>query len=98
MKSSSDDTAFQKYIAGNFLSRMEFGQHQESLQDIDEIGDRILQWGYQRDRLRAEVKQNFPSTSKTSVPTSQTSVPNTSHKTHCYKDFAITSRQNSKSC
>jgi len=35
--------------------------------------------GYQRDRLRAEVEQNFPSNSNTSAPTS-TSVPHT-HKT-----------------
>ena len=39
---------------------MESGTHNEPLTDIDDIGDRILQWGIQRDRLRAEVKQNFP--------------------------------------
>jgi len=39
---------------------MEFGTHYETLKDIDDIGDRILQWGFQRDRLRAELKQNFP--------------------------------------
>ena len=30
------------------------------LTDVDDIGDRILQWGFQRDRLRSKVKQNFP--------------------------------------
>ena len=80
LKSSSDDTSFQKYITGKFRSHMEFGQHQEPIQDIDDIGDRILQWGYQRDRLRAEVKQNFPSNHNTSVQTIS-SVPTTSHRT-----------------
>ena len=42
LKSSSDDTSFQKYITGKFRSHVEFGQHQEPIQDIDDIGDRIL--------------------------------------------------------
>ena len=63
LKSTSDDAAFQKYIAWKFGTHMEFGQHQEPIQDMDDIGDRNLQWGYQRDRLRAEVKQKFPTTS-----------------------------------
>ena len=60
LRSQSDDHGFQKYIANKFRHHMEFGTHNEPLQDIDDIGDRILQWGFQRDRLRAELKQNFP--------------------------------------
>jgi len=45
LKSSSHDTVFQKYITRKFRSDMEFGQLHEPMQDIDDIGDRILQWG-----------------------------------------------------
>ena len=39
---------------------MEYGLHNEVVTDFEDIGDRILPWGYQRDKLRAEIKQNFP--------------------------------------
>ena len=63
---------------------MEFGTHNEPLQDIDEIGDRILRWGFQRDRLRPELKQKFPpqalpnTSTITSVPTSSMAATKTS--------------------
>ena len=42
--------------------------------DFEDIGDRILRYGYQRDKLRAEIKQNFlqnfnPTVSSTSAAT-----------------------------
>ena len=76
LRSQSDDQNFQKYIANKFRHHMEFGSHNEPLQDIDDIGDRILQWGFQRDRLRAELKQNFPQqalTNTTTITSVQTS-------------------------
>ena len=60
LKSASSDTAFQKYITNKFRHHMEYGLHDEVTTEFDDIGDRILQWGYQRDKLRAEIKQNFP--------------------------------------
>jgi len=39
---------------------MEYGLYNEVVTDFEDIEDRILQWGYQRDKLRAEIKQNFP--------------------------------------
>ena len=60
LRSQSDDQGFQKYIANKFRHHMESGKHNEPLTDIYDIGDRILQWGFKRDRLRAEVKQNLP--------------------------------------
>ena len=39
---------------------MEYGLHDEVVTDFEDIWDRILQWGYQRDKLRSEIKQNFP--------------------------------------
>ena len=56
----SDDPGFQKYITNKFRYHMESGTHNEPLPHICDIGDRILQWGFQRDRLCPEVKQNFP--------------------------------------
>jgi len=46
-----------------FRNHMGYGLHNAVATDFEDIGDRILQWGYQRDKLRAEVKQNFPQNS-----------------------------------
>ena len=61
LKSATTDTAFQKYIAKKFRNHMEYGLHNEVATDFKDIGDRILQWGYQRDKLRAEIKQQLSS-------------------------------------
>ena len=52
---------------------MEYGLLNEVATDSDDIGDRILQWGYQRDELRAEMKQNFPQTPNPTVSSTSTS-------------------------
>ena len=52
---------------------MEYGLHYEVVTDFEDIGDRILQWVYQRDKLRTEIKQNFPRNSNPTVSSAGTS-------------------------
>ena len=60
LKSAFTDIAFQIYIANEFRTHMKLGLHNEATTDFVDIGDLIIQWVNQRDKLRAEVKQNFP--------------------------------------
>ena len=52
---------------------MEYGLHNEVATEFDDIGEIILQWGYRRDKLRAEIKQNFPQTPHSNVSSTSTS-------------------------
>ena len=46
-------------MANKFRHHMEYGLHDKVATEIDDIGDRILQWEYQRDKLRTEIKQTL---------------------------------------
>jgi len=52
---------------------MEYGLHNEVAIEFDDIGDIILQWKYQRIKLHAKVKQNFPQTPHPTVSRTSTS-------------------------
>jgi len=52
LRSQLDDPGFQKYVANKFRHHIKFcncmesGTHNEPLTDIDDIGNRILQWAF----------------------------------------------------
>ena len=43
------------------VSKFQQGSYNRPLSDIDEIGDRVLQWGSHLNTKRVELRQHFPS-------------------------------------
>ena len=44
-------------MVSKFQHHMEEGSFNRSLSDIEEIGDRVLQWGSHLDKKRVELRQ-----------------------------------------
>jgi len=73
LRGKGKEHAWSDFMVSKF-HHMEEGSYNCPLSDIDEIGDRILQWGSHLDKKRVELRQYFPP--------SQTSPNTTSNSTH----------------
>ena len=57
LRGKGNDHAWSDFIMSKFQHHMEEGSYNRPLSDIEEIGDRVLQWGSHLDKKRVELRQ-----------------------------------------
>jgi hypothetical protein len=60
LRGKGNDHAWSDFMVSKFQHHMEEGSYNRPLSDIEEIGDRVLQWGSHLDKKRVELRQYFP--------------------------------------
>ena len=75
LRGKGNDHAWSDFMVSKFQYRMEEGSYNRPLSDIEEIGDRVLQWGSHLDKKRVELRQYFPPSQTTNNSSTATTGP-----------------------
>ena len=72
LRGKGNDHAWSDFMVSKFQHHMEEGSYNRPLSDIEEIGDRVLQWGSHLDKKRVELRQYFPPSQTSTNPSTST--------------------------
>ena len=72
VRGKSNDHAWSDFIVSKFQHHMEEGSYNQTLAEIEETGDHVIQWVSHLDKKRVELRQYFPP-SQISTTTTSTS-------------------------
>ena len=72
LRGKGNDKNWSDFMGSKFQHHMEDGSYNRPLSDIEEIGDRVLQWGSHLDKKRVELRQYFPPSQASGNPSTST--------------------------
>ena len=75
LRGKGNDHEWSDFMVSKFQHHTEEGSYNRPLSDIEEIGDRVLQWGSHLDKKRVELRQYFPPSQTSNNPSTSTYGP-----------------------